>query len=72
MLFSEMKCTYLCQFDPPALYKCPIVWIWTWRIQSLATSELQYIEFELRSHTGSLIEFTNEAETYLSLSLKDE
>ena len=38
----------------------------------LATSELQYIEFELRSHTGSLIEFTNELETYLSLSLKDE
>ena len=26
MLFSEMKCTYLCQFDPPALYKCPIVY----------------------------------------------
>ena len=39
---------------------------------SLATSELQYIEFELRSHTGSLIEFTNELETYLSLSLKDK
>ena len=25
MLFSEMKCTYLCQFDPPALQERPIV-----------------------------------------------
>ena len=37
----------------------------------LATSELQYIEFELRSHSGSLIEFVGEPETYLTLSLKD-
>ena len=37
----------------------------------LATSEIQYIDFELRSHTGSFIEYVDRPETYITLSIKD-
>ena len=37
----------------------------------LATSEIQYIDFELRTHTGALIEFVDQPHTYINLTLKD-
>ena len=37
----------------------------------LATSEIQYIDFELLSHTGRFIEYVDRPETYITLSIKD-
>ena len=42
MLFSEMKCTYLCQFDPPALYKCPIVFQEIYNKKTIKVKDLEW------------------------------
>ena len=38
----------------------------------LCNSEIQYIDFELRSHSGKLIEFVGNPQVHINLKFKDE